>query len=507
MLIRIREERGIALITVLLVLMVFVSLSLAAVQLVAHNAESSAFQRKRDQALQASEAGLDSYIQHLRTATGTAVCPSTAAVELSQTPTVEYTVDVAIYDVTGAKIGCTNPAYAGTPRAESAVVTVSGTVGSGENTPQTATRRLQARLVLNPVNTIDKALVGNNELIIQGNADIVRHQLFPDADLYTNGDLDITSSGMSVEGSVYSQGNIDFQGCVQGDMWANGYVDAGTGYIGMTCDGSSGYANLGEVTSSTSFVDFQGTWSNGVCTAGTTFSSGGSARCNAFGGGPYTSAPDVVQNSPQGPPPSYAFPQISAASIIADLQTEGYTLNTFADCPTAQAFILGEPVGNQIIRITPACALLFGNNTQVDMRGNYAIVMDGSFATENQNDWLTTAGSCQDDAVLYPGNRCMLHVIRPYDAALDCGSQPVSTASAPGTYGIATSNNTDWSGINFFLYTQCDITLQNQGSDGYGQAIGGWTQVTNNFNLNFYPIFVPGLTSGFASSVSYVREI
>ncbi|MEX0833200.1 MAG: hypothetical protein WD276_04920 [Actinomycetota bacterium] len=509
MLIRIREERGIALITVLLVLMVFVSLSLAAVQLVAHNAESSAFQRKRDQALQASEAGLDSYIQHLRTATGTAVCPSTAAVELSQTPTVEYTVDVAIYDVTGAKIGCTNPAYTGTPRAETAVVSVTGSVGTAANTTQVATRKLQARLVLNPVNSIDKAIVGNNHLIIQGNVNILRNQLFPDADLYTNGDLDISASGMHIEGSVYSQGDVDLSGCVDGDVWADGYVHMSSANVGIVpCTPSgAGYAGWGEIISSTGDIDMSASWANGICTMGTTYSANGSTRCNAFGGGPYTAAPDVVENSPQGPPPSYSFPELDAATVISDLQAEGYELNTYSDCATASAAIAAAPVGNKIFRISPACALSFGNGTAVAMRGNYAIVMDGSFATINNSDWTTSAGSCSNDAVLYPDNQCTLHIIRPYDGALNCGSQPVATSFAPGTYGIATSNNTDLTGINFFVYTQCDATFQNQGSDGQGQIIAGWVQVTNNFDLSFYPIFVPGLTSGFASSVSYVREI
>ena len=509
MLIRIREERGIALITVLLVLMVFVSLSLAAVQLVAHNAESSAYARKRDQALQASEAGLDAYIQLLRSATGTAVCPSTSPVQISTTPTVEYTIDVAIYDVTGAKIGCTSPVYAGTPRAETAVVTVSGSAGTSANTPQVATRQLQARLVLNPVNTIDKAIVGNNYLSVQGNSTILRNLLFPDADLYTNGDLDISASGMHLEGSAYAQGDIDVAGCVDGDLWANGYVHTSSVYVGIVPCGpaGSGYAGYGEITSSTGDIDMSASWANGVCTMGTTYSSNGNTRCNAFGPGPYTSTPDIVEVSPQGAPPSYSFPELSAATIIADLQAEGYQLNTFADCAAAQTYILTAPIGNKIIRVSPACDLSFANGTAVAMRGNYAIVMDGSFETVNNNVWTTSVGSCTADALLYPDNQCTLHVIHPYDAALNCGSQPIAASSAPGTYGVATSNNTDFSLINFFVYTQCDATFQNQGSDGQGQIVAGWVQVTNNFDLSFYPIFVPGLATGFASSVSYIREV
>jgi hypothetical protein len=315
-----------------------------------------------------------------------------------------------------------------------------------------------------------------------------------DADVYTNGDLNISSAGLHIYGSGYAQGDIDFAGCVNGDLWAYGYVHTGSSYVGIDCnDPSVTYPGGGDITASTGDIQLQATWASGVCTAGTTFTTRGggarSSRCKATGPGPYTAAPDAIAYQPSGRPPQIAMPEFTYnASDWA-----GYTVNTYTSCTAARAFILsGTWTGNQLVRIASTCRLQFANNSNVTLRGNLAIITDGSFETVNRNTWQSQAGS-----------EYTLYIIRPY-AALTCGT---STPSTLAPYDIRFSNNTTFANMKVFAYTPCAFLADNN-STVSGQFVAGSVAVSNRLTLNFIPMTPPGFVpTGYTVSPQYVREI
>jgi len=67
------EERGIAMVTALLVSLVVLFLSIVVVALSLHNSTISSFDRKRIQAVDAAEAGIDAWFSGLVTSTGGAL--------------------------------------------------------------------------------------------------------------------------------------------------------------------------------------------------------------------------------------------------------------------------------------------------------------------------------------------------------------------------------------------------------------------------------------------------
>ena len=74
-----QEDRGLAMVTAVLVTAIVLSLGAVAVELSVHNSSSSSLDRKRTQAIDASEAGLDSFFSQLTTTPSASMpCPAVA---------------------------------------------------------------------------------------------------------------------------------------------------------------------------------------------------------------------------------------------------------------------------------------------------------------------------------------------------------------------------------------------------------------------------------------------
>jgi hypothetical protein len=141
------------------------------------------------------------------------------------------------------------------------------------------------------------------------------------------------------------------------------------------------------------------------------------------------------------------------------------------------------------VRVTPTCALSWGNNSSVDLHGNLAIISDGAISTVNQTTWNSVGGAWT------------LYLIDPYRTGLNCAS---------GSYDITVSNNTNFnSPLKMFVYSQCTVNFGNNNAGGVsGQIIGGTVNITNQMTMNYVPILVPGFNlTGYNGNVSYLREI
>jgi hypothetical protein len=284
-----------------------------------------------------------------------------------------------------------------------------------------------------------------------------------DADIYTNGNFTLNNN-TTIAGSVYAQGSITMSNgpTINQDVWANGAVNI------------SGNANIfGRVKSSTSSVTLStGVHVYGSVRAGTSISNSG------------TIDGAQISNSPEGPPPVLALPQLGYADSY--WTALGYTPVPFASCALAQAFIDNMPVGNYVVRVSPACAMSWANNENVNVNGNLGIVTDGSITFQNHTTWTGVGGNHN------------VFFIRPYEAGLDCAS---------GNYNINFSNNTDFEDLTVGVYTQCTANMANQNLQ-YGQVIAGTVNINNQMNFTYSPILFPGSEQvGFDVRISYLREI
>lgn len=463
MFMKLRDERGLAIITAVLVSVVVLSLSITVIALSEHNANQSSFDRKRVQAIDAAEAGINAYFAELLEGTGLETCdPDMHDGTLPTTPAAEYDLTITLYStwppVSGTELPCP-------PTADplGAVVTSKGTaVISGS--PVAVSRTMQTQVRMAPIyGGFNKAVFSDIVLNLENRFTINGYDA-NDGDTYTNGNF-VVQNNVLISGSTYAQGHADVsQGVVKADMWANNYVRL-----------SNAVEVFGSATSSTSYVNLSGnSHIYGDGKGGTTVTGG-------------TIDGTVTQNSPQGPPPQVALPQLTynPAAWAAD----GYTEVNFPICALAKTFINAMPVGDYVVRITPACALSWGNNSTINVRGNLAIITDGSISTVNQTNWNSVGGEWT------------VFFVRPYQAGLNCAS---------GAYDVTVSNNTGFNnGLKTFVYTPCTVNFGNNNAEGVnGQIIGGTVNITNQMTLNYVPILVPGFNlTGYNVEVAFLREI
>jgi hypothetical protein len=462
---RLRDEEGIAMVTGLMVALVALFLSLVVVNLSVHNQAASGRDRDRTQAIDAAEAGLDAWFSGLTSSTGANICSSTAWDGILPTsPGASYDVTITLYStwppVAGSEILCTNPLSA-TPLG--ALVTSKGSAVTTQ-TVATVYRTMQTEVKFVPVyGGFNKAIFSDTQLNL-GNKLTENGYQGNDGDVYTNGNFTLNNNTV-ISGTAYAQGYIDIsQGIIKKDVWGNGYVKL-----------AGGIQVFGSGTSSTSYISLDSnTTIFGDAKAGTTVS-GGTVKGTS------------TQYSPSGPPPKVALPQLTfdAQSWI----NAGYTVVTYSNCALAKNFIGTILTGNYVVRITPTCALSWGNNSVVNLHGNLAIITDGAISTVNQTAWNSVGG------------KWTLYLVDPYRAGLNCAS---------GNYNITVSNNTNFNnGMQLFVYSQCTVNFGNNNADGVnGQIIGGTVNITNQMTLNYVPILVPGFNlTGYNANISYQREI
>jgi hypothetical protein len=120
------------------------------------------------------------------------------------------------------------------------------------------------------------------------------------------------------------------------------------------------------------------------------------------------------------------------------------------------------------------------------MNGNLAIISDWGINVSNQSNWngVTSTRS--------------LYFISAWEASPTCANKAVSTG-----------NNTNFNTlVKVLFYTPCTLTLANQNAFA-GQGLGSPVSVTNQFNLTYQPVLVPGITgiTGFKQDIAYVREV
>lgn len=257
MLIRFREERGMAMITALLATMVLVSISVAAFQLSLRTINRSALDRKSDQALQAAQGAVNAYLSFLPSSIR--ICNNVGVAQtLSSAPRVTYTISSVhwstdgatwsnLTDLSGTNGVCTTSStqkFAKLKKGSRLVVTGKGTAGSGA---QVVTRTWQTLVDITPVTGgTTSAFYGSSGLCVNNNPNVMHNVTGNDAGLYSGGDINTPAvcgatngnANLLVEGNIYAQGSVVLKGCVDGNIWAGGSVTYNGGDVGACTQNS-----------------------------------------------------------------------------------------------------------------------------------------------------------------------------------------------------------------------------------------------------------------------------
>jgi Tfp pilus assembly protein PilX len=461
-----RGEDGIALITAVLIAFIVVTLGIASVQLAIHNSEASGHDRRRTQAIAAAEAGIDYYLSHLSSTTTTAVQCSISGT-LPGTPEGTFSITTTFYNAAGNPL----PTVSGSqcPLGSTPASVLIRSVGrASANTRPARTMQAYANLspgVTAPFNNTG-AIFGQNNITISATSRLGGQQ-YSDADLYSNGNVSV-SSGSILFGNVYNQGTLSLNANseVKRDAWANGSV---------TLVGSARVR--GNATSSTSSITLGGqSRIYGFAKAATTVSGG-------------TVDGTIYQNSPSGPPPSRPYPAFTYNP--SDWIAAGYTIRDYTSCTTAVTDMgtwWGSGSGSNVVRVTGGCAMSFPNGSTTTVRGNLAIITDGSITLQNNARFVPASGTG-------PWN---LHFF-------------VGLSGLSGCHFTANPNSGTNSGLNTLVYTHqaCTVNFSSNSAIAEGQIIGGTVDIKQSTSFNYRQVAVPGNpgSAGLKQDVRYRREV
>ncbi|MDQ3990767.1 MAG: pilus assembly PilX N-terminal domain-containing protein [Actinomycetota bacterium] len=452
---RVREERGAALVTALMVSMVVVILGTTAIGIAVHNTEASGNDRRRVQAVAAAESGVDFYFAQIQGTTNMTSLPCSINRTLATSPPSFFTVTATFQTAAGAAMAC--PLTTTVPA--SVLLTSVGKAG-----PATPRRTMQAQVKLTTAagsSYGEGAIFGNTGLSFTANSQIGGSQ-FNDADVYTNGNITMGSNSV-IYGNVYAQGTASMSTGtdIRRNLWANGAI---------AMAGSA--AVRGNVTSSASTLTMSQTSRvYGNARAGGAITTNNSSRIDG------TRSP----NSPSDPPPARPFPVFNFNP--SEWQEQGYTVTSFSDCTQARTFIQGIASGNHAVRITSTCAMTV--NTNVTVRGHLAIIADGPITLNTGIRFNAAAGTGPHRLFLVAG----------------LAKSGFCNFTANPNSGVGTN-------IDVFLYSPCTVDLSSNSAFTRGQVFGDVVNVKHSIAFQYALVPVPGGTvGGFKQDVLFKREV
>lgn len=465
-----RDENGFAMVFAVLVVFVVVTLSITVLSLSIHNSEQSAYDRRRVTSVVAAEAGVDDAWNRIQTTAPESLpCTThTGSVEAEPGPATFSAAYTWYRDATG-----TIPFGPGECPDQTANIPASVLVTSTGRTSATVPRQVQAFMTLTPnYGGFDAAILSVTNTTFS-NTFTVTGLTGSDGDIYiTSGDLTITNSP-TIYGNVYvpvGSASMSNGSQIVGNLWALDEVTI-----------NNPATVTGNVISSTSSIGGSGTI-GGSATAGTTIAAG-----LTVGGNEYP-------NTPQGPPPTQAFPklcQVAITDVCAAMPWAGYTVSTYTGasaCTSAKNFLTtGTLTGDRVVFIDAVCELNIAANDEIRFTGNLAIVTQGSIKMSNRNDWYGSSGKS-------------LFLIVNY--------RTIFPASCSSSYDITTSNNSNFHDAIVLFYSPCTVTLNNS-NNFTGQALGNTVKITNSFTMAYSPVLVPGVPAlaGFDQGIVYLREV
>jgi cytoskeletal protein CcmA (bactofilin family) len=368
---------------------------------------------------------------------------------------VAFQAGATYYDASGTVMTCP---IAAEDLPDGALIRSTGTSGTPGRD-----RTMEAYVKLIPVGggaLVDAAIFSEGDLDIDSNVNLFQGSI--PADMYTNGNV-ILNSNSIVNGSLTAQGSVtlDSSAQVKQDLVARKYVLMKSSSIVW-----------GDVTSATEYVTLD---SNshvyGDARAATSITVLSAALIDGI----------RTPNSPSTPPEVKTFPTYTF--VPTDWQNEGYTVTSFSSCVLAKTFIGLIATGNHVVRINADCDLKWGTTEVVNVRGNLAIIHNGS-VTLDSNTRFQNVGD-------------------PHNLYFFLGLGGTSTCKFE-----MLSNSQIGSNLSTLIHTPCEVHISSNAFLVTGQIIGGLVNFDSNGGIHGASVSVPGVPSGTVSEdIVYFREV
>jgi hypothetical protein len=135
------------------------------------------------------------------------------------------------------------------------------------------------------------------------------------------------------------------------------------------------------------------------------------------------------------------------------------------------------------VRITSACDLAYASNERVTVRGNLAVIADGSLTMDSNSGFVNE------------GDEHNLFLLFGLSGSTPCDIN-------------FRSNTVIGPGLKTVLYTPCRVDMRSNTMIIEGQIFGGSVEFNSNASLTYNPIGVPGFgETTFDEDVLYTREV
>ena len=489
-----RDEKGMALISAIMVMLVATVLGIGAISVAEHSLNSTVVSRKQVQSIGGAEAGIDLAMNSLQSASP----PCNASGTLSSGPTTStYSVAITYYSGqsgTGSQLSC-SAVQAGTATPLSALLASTGNTAATGFGSRVMNALVNMQAVPSPA--FNKAIFAQGTLTFN-NKSTINGDGKNNADVYTNTSFTCTNNE-NFYGNLYSQGDITGSNTcsTSGDWWAAGKISAtGNGVLG-------GNAFAGGCNDTT-----KGCAATASTSGNIGLSSNYTVAKNAVAKGTISPTPcgsgHVIQgtcstNANPGNPPYYPFPVVDYNALA--WSQAGYTVDdlTLQSCPAFTPATLSAFTSPTVVLTN--CNVDWGKNTWT-FNTDVAVFATGGFGSTNQVTFQSGSSTPHNFYMIVPS-----HLF---------GTQTATTCSS-NSGNIKFTNQTTINSTNnplvSFIYTPCSVTINNNQSE-VGQVYGGGNvTITNQFNLNYRSLTVPGAVGGsgaaptsYSIGLIYMRE-
>ncbi|MEY2565587.1 MAG: hypothetical protein QOE35_116 [Actinomycetota bacterium] len=454
-----RDERGIGVVTALMVTLIVFATGAMWAQQAVHQAEGSGVERAREQALAAAEAGLNSAMSKLAQSPGCSATPVAGTV-----PGVgdwEYTIPATILSQPG--FSCSSPT-------EYRRYIVAQGWSPSKTAARSQKRQLEQQVDLVATDGFRYALFAANGGITGANQITVR------GDAYSRSNVTIANNS-TVTGSLTSMGTVTLNNStlISGKVWANGAVDVNTSGSGSGVNGDV-WTSVGNIN------------------VGSYIGSNAQAAGSITGGG--TVVGTKTPNSPAPTPPALDLPTFTWAA--SNYSSPSYwTGATYATAASGfQSYFNAHDTGfSGVHRITacgsPYTAYTCGTptadidfNEKWTMGGDTTVVADGPVTLSRD----ITAGTGSLVIVSeYPGTPC--------------------TTPGPSCDAIKLSNN--WSipsTVKVLIFAQNGCVDVSNLKTFVGTVYARCINLDNNFDLTYYPMSANGFDWSTATSTHFTIQ-
>lgn len=456
------DERGIALVTAMLVTSAAIGISVVALTIAIHNETASSYDRKRVVAVQAAEAGLNQVQSFYRTASTAEVCSPPSSATNGTITAGPGGRQLAQFVVT---VQCDNPTNPVQVQLNSVGYAPSATA-SGR-----AVRKMETLIKLHKPAGVQNAFTRamfhascTTDLQLRNN---LRGNNFGTAGIYACGNVRLANN-VQVSGGVTARGNVTMNqnSHVTGSVWASGDVTLNnSSFVGGSVTASLTGKTIGVRT---------GARIQGNARAG--------GAITVYTGGRISGS--QTPNSPSDPPPVETLPTFAWNPADPAWPQPVVNFTTCTGTNSADTWFSTNRtglLGTMRIQGATNCTFPIAGNTTETMAGDLAIVVNGGISMSQYTKWVSGDG-------------------RPHTLYLIALGGDISF-----------NNSTTFDPlINVFIYTTGTANLQNTNMFN-GCVYANVISIQNQFTLNYVAISPPGfggsIPNGYDVDTLYIREV